>query len=202
MRSISIIAVLFVLFLSSCDDEKEPSLRNPVTIEGTVYSTVTIGTLMWTSTNYEGPGGVQYDASNSKPEYGKYYTLAEVNAITLPEGWRIPTEEDYRALAEQVGITTIPTTLVDSEKVGKITSKDHWNNTTGTNATGFNAYPTGYIFGNSLPIDGDIAEFWTAGGLTFSIQEAGANLSSLRMTFYQSDTSPDYRFTVRFVRDI
>jgi uncharacterized protein (TIGR02145 family) len=125
-----------------------------------------------------------------------------VNAITLPEGWRIPTEEDYRALAEHVGIATIPTTLADSEKIEDITSKAHWNNTAGTNTSGFNAYPTGYIFGNSLPIDGDIAEFWTAGGLTLSIQEAGANLSSLRMVFYQSDTSPDYRFTVRFVRDI
>jgi hypothetical protein len=63
MRSASIITALFVLCLSSCDDEKEPSLRNRVTIERTDYSTVTIGTLIWTSTNYAGPGGVQYDAS-------------------------------------------------------------------------------------------------------------------------------------------
>src|SRR5688572_8990830 len=201
MRSTPIITVLFILFLSSCNDEKTPT-PSRVTIEGTDYSTVTIGTLIWTSTNYAGPGGVTYDVSNSKPEYGKYYTMAEVNAITLPEGWRLPTEADYRALAEHVGITTIPTTLVDTEKIEKLNSKEHWNNTAGTNASGFNAYPTGYIFGSSIPIDGDIAEFWTAEGLTFSIQEAGANLSSLRMVFYQSDTSPEYRFTVRFVKDI
>jgi hypothetical protein len=45
------------------------------------------------------------------------------------------------------------------------------------------------------------AEFWVAGGLTLSIQEAGASLTSLRMVFYQSDNSPELKFNVRFVRD-
>lgn len=201
MRIVLYFSLFTFLFLTACKDEENPTPKNSVTIGGASYTTITLGSLTWTATNYAGAGGIAYDALNSKPEYGRYYTKAEVDAIELPEGWRIPTEEDYRALAGHVGITTIPTTLTDTEKVKMLTSKEHWNNAVGTNTSGFNAYPTGYSFQNSLPLDGDIAEFWTDSGLTFSIQEAGMDLSSLRLTFYQSNTSPEYRFTVRFVKD-
>lgn len=199
MRSFLFLNLAILLFLSACKEEENPKPANQVFIDGGTYTTVTIGTLTWTASNHAGPGGVAFDANNSRPEYGKYYTKTEVDAITLPEGWRIPTQEDYLALAQHTDIATIPSVISDTENIKKFISQENWNNVQGTNTTGFNAFPTGYIFSNSLPIDGDIAEFWTNTGVTLSIQEAGLDLQSLRMVFYQSN-SPEYRFTVRFVK--
>ena len=200
LRSFAV--VLAVFSFTACDREDDESVtpRTTITIHGLEYPTVAIGTQTWTSANYAGPGGIAFDAENSMPEYGKYYSKAELEAIALPEGWRIPTQEDYTKLALFYGIT-IPSQIADTEKIASLISKTNWNNVAGTNTSGFTAYPAGYIFGSGAPIDGDIAEFWTSEGLTASIQEAGTNLTSLRMIFYQSDDSPDYKFNVRFVKD-
>lgn len=188
-----------LFFLTACDDESPVSPSESVTIEGIPYSTIKIGNLTWTTSNYAGPGGVKYDESNSKPEYGKYYSKAELNSITLPAGWRIPTLEDYSALAQFYGITILNNGS-NGEAIKALTSTTNWNHVQGTNASGFNAYPAGYIFSTSNPIDGDIAEFWTVEGKSLSIQEVGATITSLRIVFYESNNSPDYRFNVRFVK--
>jgi uncharacterized protein (TIGR02145 family) len=182
-----------------CDDESTESPLQQITIGNKNYPFVKIGNQLWTASNYEGPGGVSYDALNTRPEYGKYYSKAELDAIVVPAGWRIPTLEDYSQLAQSFGVP-VPSKLSDGEAIKSLISTANWNNAKGTNTSGFNAYPANYIFNNSTPIEGDIAEFWTADGETFSIQEAGANLSSLRVSLYQSN-SPEYRFNVRFVKD-
>ena len=199
---VRLFAILFVVSaLHACDDDDDKNpVTKTVTIAGKAYPTVEIGMQTWTSANYAGPGGVGYDDQNSMPEYGKYYLRAELASILLPDGWRIPTQEDYKKLAQFYGIT-VPTKITDTEKIASLISRTNWNNVTGTNASGFNAYPAGYIFGESQPIDGDIAEFWTSEGVTLSIQEAGEELRKLRMTLYQSDNSPEFRFNVRFVKE-
>ena len=200
VRSFAVVLAAFSFTACDREDDEKISPKPTITIHGSDYPTVAIGTQTWTSTNYAGPGGVAFDAENSKPEYGRYYSKAELEAISLPEGWRIPTREDYTKLAQFYGIT-IPSQITDTEKIASLISETNWNNASGTNSSGFTAYPAGYIFGSAAPIDGDIAEFWTSEGVTASIQEAGANLTSLRMIFYQSDDSPDYKFNVRFVKD-
>ena len=199
LRFFAILFVVSALYACNDDDDKNPVTKT-ITIEGTAYPIVEIGTQTWTSANYAGPGGVGYDDASSRPEFGKYYLRAELASIVLPAGWRIPTQEDYKKLAQFYGIT-VPSQLTDTEKIASLISKTEWNNVTGTNTSGFNAYPAGYIFGESPPIDGDIAEFWTSEGVTLSIQEAGEELNKLRMTLYQSDNSPEFRFNVRFVKE-
>lgn len=201
MRRLIIVFVLLmsVVVLNGCDDEHADSPLQAVNIEGRQYPVVKIGNQLWTASNYEGPGGVEYDAMNSRPEYGKYYLKTELDAIAVPAGWRIPTLEDYGALAQSFGIT-VPSKLSDGEAIKSLISTTNWNNAQGTNASGFNAYPANYIYNDSQPIEGDIAEFWTVNGETFSIQEAGEDLSSLRISLYQSNY-PGYRFNVRFVKD-
>jgi len=192
--------LLTLLILSTSCKEDDPAVSDRVVIEGKVYDLVKIGNQSWMASNYAGPDGVNYDAANSKPEYGKYYTKIELDAITLPAGWRIPTQEDYTKMLQTYGIS-VPSQLSHSENIKTLTSTTHWKNVQGTNLSGFNAYPAGYIFGESSPIDGDIAEFWTAEGYSFSIQEAGANQTSLRVTFYDNSKSAAYRFNARFVKD-
>ena len=191
--------LLSIATLISCDDETTNSPLRQVTIEGKNYPFVKIGKQLWTSSNYEGPGGVSYDASNTRPEFGKYYLKTELDDIAVPAGWRIPTLEDYNQLAQFHGIP-VPSKLADGEPIKALISVTGWNNAKGTNTSGFNAYPANYMFQDSSPIEGDMAEFWTVDGETFSIQEAGADLSALRITLYQSNF-PDYRFNVRFVKD-
>jgi uncharacterized protein (TIGR02145 family) len=195
----STIFSIIIIFLIACKDDSPVPSSEIIIIEGSDYETTKTGTLTWTTSNYAGPGGVNYDEFNSKPEYGKYYSMAELDNITLPEGWRIPTEADYVALAEFYGIT-IPGSISQSDAIKSLTSTTHWKHVQGLNTSGFNAYPGGYIFGDSDPMDGDIAEFWTNQGHTLSIQEAGANQSSLRIAFYDSSNSPEFRFNVRFVK--
>lgn len=198
------IAISLALIISACDNDKDvmpdPSSETLVTINGDEYSVVRAGDQVWTSVNYAGPSGVPFDDEGNKPEYGKYYSKAEVEAIPLPEGWRLPTQDDYKKLAQFYGIE-IPSNGTHTENIRELISEKNWNHVVGTNTSGFNAQPAGYIYGESVPIPGDIAEFWVTEGITMSIQEAGAGLTALRMVFYQSDNSPDYKFNVRFVKD-
>lgn len=197
----NILFLISFIVIVACDtDEDLNSTTNRVIIEGKSYETITFGDQTWTATNYSGNGGRNFDIDNSKPAYGKYYTKAEVEAIILPEGWRLPSLEDYKKLTGFHGIT-IPSNGNETEKIRALTSVDYWNNVAGTNSSKFNIYPTGYMFGTLPAIDGDIAEFWMTDGFTLSIQEAGINLTNLRIVVYDSNNNPDYRFTVRFVKD-
>lgn len=197
--SFTFYALLFSSLVACKDKEEIVSPAQGVFIDGKEYPTMQIGSQLWTVTNYEGEGGVSYDSENSRPHYGKYYTQAELAAIPLPEGWRIPTQQDYLQLTQHYGIA-VPSYGAHTESIKGLTATTHWNHVPGTNTTGFNAYPAGYAFGALSPSEGDIAEFWTSEGITLSIQEA-ADLASLRISFYQSDNSPDFRFNVRFVKD-
>lgn len=197
----SIFALFMLFVVATACDEKQVSPDNSLVIADRKYVTVTIGNQVWTAENYAGPGGVSRNASAKDPIYGKYYSKAELASISLPEGWRVPTAEDYKTLAAYHGIS-IPSTLGVTNDIKKLTSTENWKHVNGTNSSGFNAHPAGYIFGDGEAIDGDIAEFWTTEGYSFSIQEAGANLASLRVAMYDSNNSPDFRFNVRFVKDL
>lgn len=195
--------LLFVLvLLVSCKKNPvKPAPPSSIEIGGQTYGTFKTGNQEWLISNYKGPGGVPFNAANSKPEYGMYYSRAALQAIVLPQGWRIPTKNDYIKMGEAEGITFVQDGASRQEKIKSLTSKNNWRTVPGTNLSGFNAYPGGYIFRNSNPDDGDIAEFWTADGLTFSIQEIG-NENALRIGFYNNSNNPEYRFNVRFVRDL
>ncbi|HEY8929091.1 MAG TPA: FISUMP domain-containing protein [Mucilaginibacter sp.] len=77
---------------------------NSVTINGTNYSVVAIGGQTWTSVNYNGEGGINYNnGSINNAADGKLYTIAEAQAIKLPKGWRLPTRDDFNKLLVSIG---------------------------------------------------------------------------------------------------
>ncbi len=183
------------------DSENNPKPQTTsVQISGKDYPVVTIGNQIWTSVNYAGLGGVAYKTGVEKPEYGRYYTLVEAKAVTLPAGWRLPTMEDYIKLGESQGVVFTNFRATNQEAIKKLVSKTNWRVVPGNNASGFNAFPAGYIYQQSEPIDGDISEFWLADGKTMSIQE-GANGIAHNMMFYDNSNEPGYKFNLRFVRD-
>ena len=195
-------AFAFIILVSGCKKEpNEPEIQSSVEIAGLIYPTVKVGSQEWTASNYQGAGGITYNSPNTKPEYGKYYSWAEVQTISIPVGWRIPTVEDYVKLAEAQGVVFSQNQANRQEQIKKLISKTSWKTVSGNNASGFNAFPGGYALNNAAPEDGDIAEFWTNTGITFSIQEIPTQ-NALRVSFYNNSNSPEYRFNLRLVRDL
>lgn len=195
-------AVLFLFAFASCkqDSGNQPTPEaTTVLINDKSYPITTIGNQIWTAANYDGPGGLAYRSGNEKPEYGRYYTLDEAKAITVPAGWRLPTRQDYVTLAESQGVIFTANRAMIQEAIKRLTSTTNWRTIPGSNTSGFNAHPAGYSYQNSAPMDGDISEFWTDEGTTFSIQESATGKAH-NIMFYGND-SVGYRFTVRFVKD-
>lgn len=203
IRQLFFFALLLVI-VTGCKKHKNndplPQTKDSLAFEGRQYPILVIGNQVWTTVNHSGPGGASYNATGDKQEYGKYYAFEEVIAIPLPEGWRLPTKQDYIELAQHEGVTFTGNQAINQEAIKRLVSVSNWRSIPGTNASGFNARPAGYIFQNQPPLDGEIAEFWTKEGYTVSIQET-ANGKTHKISFYGNSNSPEYRFNLRIVRN-
>ncbi len=204
MKTLTASLLIFAyVILASCKKQNPTPGPDPVpetvTIQGSSYPVIKAGNKWWTASNYAGPGGIGYAGTPARPEYGKYYTYNEAKAIALPSGWRLPTADDYVALAQSQGVEVSNYQAHNQDAIRKLTSVLGWLNVPGSNISGFNARPAGYMFQGATPVDGDISEFWTAEGKTMSIQETA--IKALRLIFYADNTIDAYRFTLRFVRD-
>ena len=201
-RTLLFIALLIIE--TGCKKESktqpDPLTSETVEIEGNEYPSLVIGDKIWTTKNYAGPGGINYDSIGTRPEYGKYYTFHEIEEIKLPKGWRLPRMQDFMSLAANEGITFSNNRAINQEPIKRLASTRNWRTIPGSNASGFDAQPAGYCFKQQPPLEGDIAEFWTVEGYTFSIQETAGGKTH-RIVFYSNGSSPEYRFNLRFVRD-
>ncbi len=134
-------------------------------IDGNIYATVILGTQVWmadplaTSTfsddteiplvtdatawsNLTTPGYCFYnnDEATYGETYGALYNWYAVNAGNIcPDGWRVPTADDWSILVSHIG------GISNGGKL-KETGTVHWEspNTGATNETGFTALPGGY----------------------------------------------------------
>ncbi|MFD0793727.1 FISUMP domain-containing protein [Mucilaginibacter litoreus] len=189
--------LFIILFNSSC--KKEETIDDThIKLYGKTYNIVKIGGKSWTNANFEGAEGVYRD-NNNHPEYGKFYTYAEVKALKLPKGWRLPTKKDFVDLTKAIGVTDVNDQIIDVTSLKKLTSSTLWRYIPGNNQSGFNAYPGGYYFDSVPSIDGTIAQFWTAEGLGFRIQENYNN--NLKLMFYSDNDDPGIRYNIRFIKD-
>lgn len=200
---LKVLTIVFLNLFFSCkkDETKEVSPQSQfVEIDGEQYPIVIIANQTWTATNYKGQGGIPYDTSNSRPEYGHYYTFEELQDIAVPAGWKIPSKEDFIELAKSQGVVFTGQNAVKQDAIKKLVSQTHWLNINGNNESRFNAYPGGYaIEVNSSPKDGDISEFWTSDTATVSIQE-GADLKNHNIKIYQYLENAPSRFNIRFIK--
>lgn len=160
--------VLAAMGITSCKKDSNPTNDNTqVLIGDKLYRTVKIGNQLWTTSNYEGEGGVYYTENNApKIEYGKFYTLAEAKAITLPQGWRLPAKEDFKTLVVAQGANWEQVEpnygySEDMDDLKKLLSNTGWPSNLGTNASGFNAQPAGMFDEGHFTLQGRMAYFWT-----------------------------------------
>jgi uncharacterized protein (TIGR02145 family) len=152
--------------------------------DGHVYNTVRIGCDCWTKENMKtstyssavGGGSVDYkiyesaqypNTASNASTFGYLYTYAAAtkgNTVQgiCPDGWKLPSETNYRNLEQYNSIEL------------KQTGPNFWLGETVTNSTGFSAVPAGYhdgLIGASNKIMGD-TWFWISDPATTTTGKA------------------------------
>ena len=160
-------------------------------IDGNVYTTIILGNQEWTvenlkTTKYNDGKAIpnvtdsaewvglttgSFCYYNNNPDnndkYGALYNWHAVNTGNLaPEGWRVPTDDDWMTLANYIITTYGP-------HIGKsLATQTDWNssstyefsigNNPGTNnVSGFSAFPAGYRYYGFFGGLGEIATWWS-----------------------------------------
>jgi len=179
------IACLF--FFSSCDslspDENGDELGTVTGNDGKTYTTIKIGEQWWMmenlkETQYRNGDAIPnvtddtewaglstgarcaYDNKESNADtYGYLYNWYTVNDSRniAPDGWRVPTDDDWNKLVTYLGGGSVA-----GGKMKSTTS--HWAspNTGATNESGFSTLPAGYRPSNGFFALGSRAYFWSA----------------------------------------
>ncbi len=145
-----------------------PATGTYVEIAGKYYPTVNIGEQEWMSVNYAGTGGMH---DSSKPHYGTFYKYMDLQEIPIPEGWRMPTKQDYIHLLKSQGLvlnaweSTNGEDLQSKKLLGQLMATTDWLKQDGyaTNQSGFNAMPSNYrVQDANLHGEGTNCYLWTA----------------------------------------
>lgn len=158
---------LLMAILAGCKtgSEKNSSLKYMNDVEGNSYAVIQIGSQTWMAENlgtttfsdgtpidrvedYEGWANLDIPAycwynndSANRDEFGAFYNYYTIETGKLcPEGWRIPTDEDWIELESYLGGAAFAGGAM------KETGTAHWKspNTLASNESGFTALPGGY----------------------------------------------------------
>lgn len=181
MKNLSLIFVLIFAFLFSCEklDLEKSNLSsigtgqkkswNP-SAEYCIVGNSYVGYQTWASKNYD-VYGVCYNYNESnRATYGALYTWSQLDTLTIPSGWRIPTYQDFEDL---YGILAwdayyehgdyVSCVGCDSVMGGmlKETGTTHWTspNVNAYDDYGFTGLPAGYYSGGFSGM-GTVAKFW------------------------------------------
>ena len=113
--------------------------------DGKYYKYAYIGNTRWMAENLnygnDSLGKCFWDDDENCSEYGRFYIYEEARTV-CPDGWRLPTENDFSELVENVG---------GSENAAVYLRSTEWGgDLPGINAYGFSAKPTGlFVWGKS-----------------------------------------------------
>ncbi len=106
--------------------------------DGKYYKYAYIGNTRWMAENLnygnDSLGKCSWDDDENCSENGRYYTYEESRTV-CPDGWRLPTENDFSELIENVGGSANAAVYLRSTEWG--------GDLPGINAYGFSAKPTG-----------------------------------------------------------
>lgn len=175
-----------------------------------VYPVVKIGEQDWFAADLEYvPEGVSWDGPN-----GRLYTL-EAALAAVPEGWRLPTDEDWINMEKHLGMEDSllykkMNRGLEAHKLMQIAnywSLSFYNN---TNETGFSAVPTGKYsrsssVGNDQNTEGIVHDGWSAYYLSSSLfDEDNVWIRSFvdgMDGIYRLSSPTEFGYAVRCVRD-
>ena len=159
--------------------------------DGNVYETIQIGTQIWMAenlktTHYRNGDAISlidvsgdWDQStlggccnyDNKPSYGEVYGklynfyAVEDSRNIAPEGWHVPTREEYKTLLNYLGGSSAAGGKMKEAGSEHWTSPNITGENTGTNESGFTALPGGSLTASgSFQAIGYMAYFWTIDG--------------------------------------
>ncbi len=123
MKNIIYCLIFTILAFGCSDDDKLPQVTpeekgTVIDTDGNEYVWVRYNGLDWLASNFK--GGVPYfenvyvhrldeeQAAEDLKVYGNLYTYEEAlaNVEMLPEGWRLPTDEDWQKLEQAMGMSS------------------------------------------------------------------------------------------------
>lgn len=208
------IAIMTSSLISSCvDSSLEPSTFNEITIGNQVWMTQNLNldkfrngdTIPYAKTDEEWdragsnsqPAWCYFDNDNEKgKKFGKLYNWYAVNDPRglAPEGWHVPTNEDWNSLTNFLG--------GESVAGKKMKSTFGWlGNGNGSNESGFLGLPGGHRANYGVFSDINYGGYWwssnqenPAFAWSFSLHYGSDTLSKL-------DYFTQYGFSVRCIKD-
>lgn len=125
------------------------------------YKAVQIGDLTWMAENLKYEMSDSWCYNNDKDmceKYGRLYTWYSAQKA-CPEGWRLPTIDDWNSLNDAV----CGEYGIDIECLEKmLKSKNGWNSYGGANYSGFSAAPAGYFDRKTFLGIGKETAFWSS----------------------------------------
>jgi uncharacterized protein (TIGR02145 family) len=169
---------------STVTDDSSGRYAEQVTYGDETYKTVVIGTQIWMAKNlnYDAAGSICYNNDPDNCEkYGRLYNWAKAKEV-CPEGWHLPSNEEWDALVAYTGRRVAGANLRAMsgwESISVLSAILLGNHAT-TNAYGFTALPGG---------NGDSDNYSTAGsyGYWWSATEHDSKLALGRSIAYNRD---------------
>lgn len=145
--------------LMGCEPSKDAEGSVSVTVkdaDGNTYTTVKIGNQIWMAKNLnvDVEGSMCYDNDPANCEkYGRLYTW-EAAKRACPDGWHLPSKEDFKSLLDKVGSS-------DGERSANLRAPS-WAE--GEDKYGFSALPAGSYYSDYEEFDylGYYAYFWSS----------------------------------------
>ncbi len=113
-----------------------------------------------------GYNGNVVSEAKSTDNYSKYGVLYNFPGVSCPEGWHLPTDEEWKMLEKYLGMSSIEADTsgfrISGDVGRKLKSISGWaEEGNGDNSSGFNTLPGGYAFGGFDGLEGS-ATFWSS----------------------------------------
>ncbi len=151
-------ALVFALAAFSYAAPKKGTMTDPR--DGQKYKTVKIGKQVWMAENlnYETtsfPNSCYWNNPANCEKRGRLYSWIAANLVACPNGWHLPTKEEFQKLIDTVG---------GKNKAGKmLKSKSGWKKgDNGADAFGFSALPAGVGYLGFYDYGGTQTYFWSS----------------------------------------
>jgi uncharacterized protein (TIGR02145 family) len=187
-----------ICYLGGLSQETSPFTD---TRDGKTYKTIKIGDQVWMAENlvYKPKNGTYSawgdDAKNSTT-YGYLYNWETAQKV-CPNGWHMPSDNDWKLLEEYLKTTGGEYTHADQMK-----SENGWyDNANGKNTTGFNALPSGacLFYDYSYWFMTEKAYFWTS--TPEGVDATGRVISYDEEAIESGLYSKNNRLSVRCIKD-